>query len=182
MIQSFWNNNNSHVPKIAYFPRNELAMNPLFVEVCRGCEKKEEDNMENSWPQCGRPAGYSETSWTWHYVLPTSANRYNFRMMDWQTCTPEQIFSFAEKILFIFLPKTTLHIWDWRKIHLQIYLSIAVNKTRQTVRNIQQQFCLQMKNKLRHSLSAGKGRGAEDLNHRRFTKPQKIQSRRQEST
>lgn len=87
----------THGPKIAYFPRNELAMNLLFVEVCRGCEE-EEDDMKNSWLQCGRPAGYSETSWTWHYVLPTSANRYNFRTKGWQPRTPKQIFSFVEKI------------------------------------------------------------------------------------
>lgn len=51
MIQSL-SNNNSHVPKIAYFPRNELAMNLRFLWRCA---EEEEDNMKNSWPQCGRP-------------------------------------------------------------------------------------------------------------------------------
>lgn len=97
--------------------------------------------MKNSWPQCGRPAGYSETSWTRYCVPPTSVNRYNFRTTGWQTCTPEQIFSFAEKI-----HKISLFSWQSKcytfcdvkqsKIHLQIYWNSVVNKTKQTVRGL----------------------------------------------
>lgn len=51
MIQSLWNNN-SHVPKIAYFPRNELAMNLCFLWRCAEGAKR----RRITWKTVGRSA------------------------------------------------------------------------------------------------------------------------------